>query len=163
MSDDSLFCKRCGKVMKPINFYGTNNLEKYPNGKLDLCKKCITARVDCWNSDTFLWILKECDIPYIPEEWNKLLAQYAADDPSKVKTTTVVGRYISKMKLNQWKKYRWADTEKLQELHNNLVAEKMRQQGFSEAEIAEQVQKNSFRKTFRCKKVFCFGCTKQQF
>lgn len=74
MADDGIYCKRCGKVMKPINFYGTNNLEKYPNGKLDLCKKCMTARVDCWNSDTFLWILKESDVPYIPEEWNKLLA-----------------------------------------------------------------------------------------
>lgn len=144
MPEESLYCKRCGKVMKPTNFYGTNDIEKYPSGKLDLCKKCITAHVDCWDSETFLWILKECDVPYVPDEWNKLLAKYAAEDPNGVKSTTVIGRYLAKMKLVQFKKYRYADTDKLRELKDNLVAEKMRQQGYTEVEIAEQIQKNSF-------------------
>jgi len=28
---------------------------------------------------------------------------------------SVVGKYLSKMKLKQWKNYCWADSEKLQE------------------------------------------------
>jgi hypothetical protein len=29
--------------------------------------------VDNFKPDTYLWILQECDVPYVPEEWNKLL------------------------------------------------------------------------------------------
>jgi len=54
--------------------------------------------VDNWNPDTFLWILQECDVPYVPEEWNKLLLSYGRDKAS-VTGTTIMGRYISKMKL----------------------------------------------------------------
>jgi hypothetical protein len=32
-------------------------------------------------------------------------------EKSKVKGTTVLGRYISKMKLKQYKDYRWKDNE----------------------------------------------------
>lgn len=142
--DDTIYCKRCGRILKPVNFYSSNNLEKYPNGKVDLCKKCMTAKVNCWDSDTYLWILKECDIPYLPSEWNKVLAEYASGkDPADIKTTTIIGRYISKMKLTQYKKARYADSEQLQQLQNNLVAEKMRAQGFSEGDIAEQIAKGS--------------------
>jgi hypothetical protein len=33
-----------------------------------------------------------------------------AKDPKKVGGTTIMGRYLSKMKLNQWKEYRWKDS-----------------------------------------------------
>ena len=69
--------------------------------------------VDNWNPDTYLWILQEADVPYIPNEWNGLMLKYA-QDPAKVKGTTIIGRYLSKMKLKQWSKYRWKDTEFLQ-------------------------------------------------
>jgi hypothetical protein len=32
--------------------------------------------VDNFNADSYLWILQECDVPYVPDEWNKLLAKY---------------------------------------------------------------------------------------
>ena len=56
--------------------------------------------VDNFNPDSYLWILQECDVPYVPEEWNKLLASYGKDR-SKLTGTTIVGRYLSKMKLKQ--------------------------------------------------------------
>ena len=80
-----------------------------------LCAKCMTMHVDNWNPDTYMWILQEADVPYIPDEWNKLMASYAKDR-SKVTGMTIVGRYLSKMKLKQFKQYRWKDTEFLQEL-----------------------------------------------
>jgi hypothetical protein len=55
-------------------------------------------RVDNWNPDTYMWILQECDVPYIPSEWDKLLASYAKDR-SKVTGVTIIGRYLAKMKL----------------------------------------------------------------
>jgi hypothetical protein len=71
--------------------------------------------VDNWNPDSYMWIIQEADVPYIPEEWNKLMASYAKDR-SKVTGMTIIGRYLSKMKLKQFREYRWKDTAFLQEL-----------------------------------------------
>ena len=48
------------------------------------------------------------------------MASYAKDK-SKVTGTTILGRYLSKMKLKQWRDYRWEHTEFLQELANNKI------------------------------------------
>jgi hypothetical protein len=120
------YCEKCHKTMGAEQFYTSNNLEKYTDdGKLHQCKKCITMHVNNWDPDTYLWILQEVDVPYVPKEWNKLLADYA-NKGSKVTGTTILGRYLSKMKLVQYKKYRWADTEFLQELANNEIEQTMR-------------------------------------
>jgi predicted ArsR family transcriptional regulator len=95
----------------------------------------MTLRVDNWDPDTYMWILQECDVPYIPEEWNKLMLSYAKDR-SKVTGTTIIGRYLSKMKLAQFKQYRWQDSEFLQDMANKKTEETMKRQGYSAAEIA---------------------------
>ena len=137
------FCKKCRATKNEDNFYKTKNLEKYPEGYLDQCKECITMHVDNWNSDTFLWILQECDVPYVPDEWNKLLASYAKD-PSSVTGMTIIGRYLSKMKLKQFKDFTWKDTAFLQEKANHEKEEAMKRQGYGAAEIAEIIEKGSF-------------------
>lgn len=130
--------------MSGEQFYSSNNLEKYPNdGKFPQCKKCITMHIDNWNPDTYLWILQEADVPYIPDEWNKLMASYARDG-KKVTGTTILGRYLSKMKLKQYKDYRWKDTKFLQELANNKIEQAMKRQGYDAAEIAQAIEKASF-------------------
>ena len=136
------YCEKCNRTMNADQFYGSNNLEKYPDGKLKQCKKCMTMHVDNFNSDTYLWILQECDVPYIPDEWNKLLATYGKD---KLKLTgmTIIGRYLSKMKLKQWRDFRWKDNEFLQELANSKIEEAMKRQGYEAAEIAQAVAKAS--------------------
>lgn len=129
------YCEKCNRTMSAEQFYTSNNLEKYPNdGKLKQCKKCITMHVDNWNPDTYLWILQEVDVPYVPEEWNKLLATYGKDK-SKLTGMSILGRYLSKMKLKQYKDYRWKDTEFLQELADNKLEQAMKRQGYSAAEI----------------------------
>jgi len=60
---------------------------------------------------------------------------------AEVTGTTILGRYISKMRLNQFKDYRWKDTEFLQELANSRIKETMERQGYSAAEIAEAIEK----------------------
>ena len=134
------YCEKCKRTMGENEFYSSNNLEKYPNdGKLRQCKKCITMHVDNWNPDTYLWILQEIDVPYIPEEWNKLMMTYAKDK-SRVTGTTILGRYLSKMKLKQFKNYRWKDTEFLQEMAEKKLTETMRRSGYDEHQIAAAVQ-----------------------
>ena len=140
---DTFYCEKCNRTMNIDNFYTSNNLDKYPNeGKIPICKKCMTSRVDNWDPDTFLWILQEVDVPYIPTVWDKLLGSYAKDK-SKVTGMTILGRYLSTMKLKQWKQYRWADNDFLQELENHKLEEAMKKQGYGAAQIAAAVDKNT--------------------
>jgi hypothetical protein len=99
--------------------------------------------VDNWNPDTYLWILQEADVPYIPDEWNKLMSTYARDN-KKLTGMTIIGRYLSKMKLKQYKDYRWKDNEFLQELANSKIEQTMKRQGYSAAEITQAIEKSSF-------------------
>ena len=138
------YCEKCNKTMGGDQFYSSNNLEKYPNeGKLNQCKKCITMHVDNWNPDTYLWILQEIDVPYIPEEWNKLMATYAKDR-NKLTGLSIIGRYLSKMKLKQFKDYRWKDNEFLQELNNSKIEQTMKRQGYDAQQIAQAINKATF-------------------
>ena len=138
------YCEKCNRTMGAEQFYTSNNLEKYPNdGKMPICKKCMTMHVDNWDPSTYMWILQEADVPYVPEEWNKLMASYAKDR-SKVTGMTIIGRYLSKMKLKQHKDYRWKDTEFLQELAQSKREQIMKQQGYDAQQIALANQRASF-------------------
>lgn len=132
---ESYFCEKCKKTMGADQFYGTNNKEKYPTGKLNRCKKCITMHIDNWNPDTYTWIMQECDVPYVPDEWDKLMAKYARD-PDKMTGLTIFGKYLSKMKLKQFKEYRWKDSDFLQQLENNKIEQSMKRQGYDAQQIA---------------------------
>ena len=143
MSRETYYCEKCNRTMGEENFYGSNNLEKYPDGKFKICKKCMTMHVDNWNPDTYLWILQDADVPYIPDEWNKLMASYAKDK-SKVTGMTIIGRYLGKMKLKQFKDYRWKDTEFLQKLANNKIEQTMKRQGYDAQQIATAINKATF-------------------
>ena len=140
---DKLYCDKCRSTKKVSNFYKTNNLEKYPEGYLNQCKDCITMHVDNWNPETFLWILQECDVPYVPDQWNKLLGSYARD-PSATKGTTILGRYLSTMKIKQYKDFRWKDTQFLQDKANHDKAEAMKRQGYDAQEIAKAIEEDNF-------------------
>jgi hypothetical protein len=132
------FCEKCKRTMSDKEFYGSHNLEKYPSGKLNQCKKCITMHVNNWDPSTYLWILQECDVPYVQREWDKLLADYGAD-PKKVTGTTIIGRYLSKMRLTQYKDKRWKDNEIIRRLEEKKMREAMTHQGYSSAQIDEAI------------------------
>lgn len=138
---DTFFCDKCQRTMRGTEFYGSNNLEKYPEGKLHQCKKCLTMHVDNWNSSTYMWILEECDVPYIPEEWNKLLQKYASEGKT-ITGTTILGRYLAKMKLKQFRDYRFKDTEFLQQMADHKMEETMKRQGYEAAEIAKVIEQS---------------------
>lgn len=41
------YCEHCHKTKPEKDFYGSNNLVKYPNnGKLTQCKQCISMHID---------------------------------------------------------------------------------------------------------------------
>lgn len=99
--------------------------------------------VDNWNPDTYLWILEDCDVPWVPKEWNDLMAKYAKDR-SKVTGTTIVGRYLSKMKLKQYADYRWADTNYFKEKAETELRTQMKAQGYGASDIDNAIQKTIY-------------------
>ena len=140
---ETYYCEKCNRTMNGTEFYSSNNLEKYPNdGKFPMCKKCMTMHVDNWNPETYLWILQEADVPYVPDEWNKLMEKYGRD-PQSMTGMTILGRYLSKMKLKQFKDYRWKDTKFLQQMANNKLEQTMKRQGYDAQQIATAIEKSS--------------------
>lgn len=139
----SHYCEKCNRTMDEKEFYRSNNLEKYPeNGLMNQCKKCLTMHVDNWNPETFLWILEEADVPWVPDEWNKLMMNYARD-PKKVTGVTILGRYLSKMRLKQHKDFRWKDTKFLQDMANKKMEDAMKAQGYQQEDIVKATAKAS--------------------
>lgn len=141
MAVDGLrFCETCHKTKKIADFYQSNNLEKYPDRVMNMCKSCMTMLVDNYDPKTYLWILQEADVPYIPEEWDKLLKKHGAD-PAKLTGATIMGRYLAKMKLKQFQDYRWVDTENLQKINESRIKDTMLRQGYSMSEIDPVLEK----------------------
>lgn len=102
------YCSKCRKTMADTNFY------TYKDGtKCELCKSCLTMHINNFEPETYLWLLEKFDVPYIEAEWNVLRDRAYAKDPYKMNGMSVFGKYLSKMKLKQWKEYTWADTERL--------------------------------------------------
>lgn len=129
-------CIKCGRIKdESLGFY------TYKNGqKTEMCKECMLAQVNIWKQDTYLWLLEKMDVPYAPWEWDNLRAKAYAKNPKKLNDTTVFGKYLSMMKLNQWKKYSWADTEKVQEQHR-LEQEARKQRGQDLEQEQDKYQK----------------------
>ena len=126
-------CTRCKKTMSEIKFY------TYKDGsKVEMCKDCLCAHVNNFEPDTFTWILKKMDVPYIPWEWNTLRDRKYQEDPKKgTGGPAVMGKYLAKMKLKQWydketgKPYTWEDSER-------LIAELGQEEELTEEEKAEE-------------------------
>ena len=122
------YCSKCNRTMADVNFY------TYKDGtKCELCKACLTMHINNFDPDTFLWLLEKFDVPWIPAEWNILRDRAYQKDPYKMNGMSVFGKYLSKMKLKQWNKYGWADTERLK-----LEAEEKAKLYGQPEEIAQQ-------------------------
>ncbi len=134
-------CQKCGRAKQELQFY------TYKNGqKTQLCKECLLMHVNIWQPDTFLWLIEKMDVPWVPGVWQNLREKAYAKNPQKKNDTTVFGKYLSQMKLKQWKIYGWADTEKAQEQWGkrnqqkqevNKAQQEIIQQQFDSGQITE--------------------------
>ena len=134
------FCEKCGKTMNENQFY------TYWDGtKTEMCKACLTMHIDNFDPETFLWLLEKMDVPYVPQEWNVLRDRAYAKNPN-LTGMSVFGKYLSKMKLKQWKDYRWKDTQEIQEKlakeaekakENNKKREEFLKEQYENGEISE--------------------------
>ena len=110
-------CVNCKREMEDTNFYIKKGGQRF-----DKCKGCLTLHVDNFDEETFLWILQQADVPYVPNQWNVLRDKAYAKNPNKMNGMSVIGKYLSKMKLKQWSKYTWADSQKLQQEYEQRQA-----------------------------------------
>lgn len=115
MEQTKRLCPRCKKSLSEISFYTNRKGEK-----TELCKKCLTAHVNAFNEDSFVWILKDLDYPYVPIEWNSLRDKVYAADPKRFNNSSMFGKYVAKMKLNQWKDKTFADSKSIIENTNKI-------------------------------------------
>ena len=125
------YCSKCRRTMDEKNFYQLKSGEKS-----ELCKSCETMHINNFEPDTFMWILKKYDVPYIESEWNILRDRAYQKDPYKMNGMSVVGKYMSKMKLKQWKMFTFADSEML----NAQVEEKQKAYGESKEVIEKRIE-----------------------
>ena len=128
-------CQKCGKMLdEDTQFY------TYKDGtKTEMCKKCLTMHIDNFDESTYLWLLEKMDVPYIPEEWNVLRERAYAKNPN-LNGMSVFGKYLSKMKLKQYKQYGWADTDKLNALNDEKRAIQKEEREKFEEEIKKQFE-----------------------
>ena len=138
--DKKYYCQKCGKWM------GENEFFTYKDKtKTEFCKKCLTMHIDNFDESTYLWLIQKMDLPYIPAEWNNIRDKLYEKDPEKVTSQSVFGRYLSKMKLTQWRDpetkipYGWKDTEMLQAKYAEAAAKHA-----EEVEKREQEAKEKF-------------------
>ena len=128
-------CEKCQRQMEDTNFY------TYRDGtKHKYCKACLTMHIDNFEPQTFLYILEDMDVPWLPWEWNNLRDKAYAKSPSKMNGMSVIGKYLSKMKLKQFKDVRWADSQRLQEQHEKAIKVKQEEQDAEAERVREQYQ-----------------------
>ena len=128
-------CQKCGKMLdEDTQFYTYKD-----STKTEMCKKCLTMHIDNFDESTYLWLLEKMDVPYIPEEWNVLRERAYAKNPN-LNGMSVFGKYLSKMKLKQYKQYGWADTEKLNALNDEKRAIQKEEREKFEEEIKKQFE-----------------------
>ena len=138
----SRICQKCGKMMDENTQFYT-----YKNGeKTEMCKKCLTMHIDNFDESTYLWLLEKMDVPYVPEEWNVLRDRAYAKNPN-LNGMSVFGKYLSKMKLKQWKEYGWADTDKLNALNSEKRSIQKKEREQFEAEIKKQFENGEIGET----------------
>ena len=129
-------CEKCGRTKEQTNFYMYKNGERSP-----LCKECTLAHVNVWQPQTFVWLLEEYDVPWLPWEWNSLREKAYIKNPQKKNDTTVFGKYLSKMRLKNFRDFHWSDTEELQKDHDLAEAQKNEDQDQLQLMYQEQLEK----------------------
>ena len=102
-------CPKCGKnTVRLQNCWKQKNGEYYP-----VCRSCLTANVDVQKPQTFLWILKEFDVPFIEHVWVNICKKSFAQDPVRFNAASVMGKYLRTMFMNQYHDMVFDDTYKL--------------------------------------------------
>lgn len=135
VGNEKIMCSKCKKTLATSSFFTQKD-----GTKADMCKKCMSMHVDSSNPETFLWILKKMDVPYIPAEWKSVYVKELQKKGDKISNSVVLGKYLSQMKLKQHSQYTWDDTERLQEDEKERLAKLEKNEQEYEEELRAQFE-----------------------
>lgn len=106
---DRTQCEKCGRLRKnSSDFFKDLHGNLYP-----VCRDCLTSGIDNRDPDTYTWVLKELDAPYIDTIWVKIANEEFVRNPKKFGPKSVLGKYLRRMRTAQFKGNYWADSEAL--------------------------------------------------
>lgn len=100
-------CMKCGKVKRTCDFY-----KKKDGTRASLCKQCISMHIDNRKPETFLWILKDFDVPYVEDVWVTMTNRAYMRNPQAFGSMSVIGTYLRTMLMAQYRNYGYADSDK---------------------------------------------------
>lgn len=91
---------KCGRELSEINFYQSKS-PFFPNGKVNICKKCLKEMVDLKEINTVYSVMQMLDIPFYYDIWEKCL-----------ESNNPLGGYIRQANsgINQFSGARWKDS-----------------------------------------------------
>jgi hypothetical protein len=69
--------------------------------------------IDNRRPDTFKWILKKMDVPYVEKKWVELANKSYMKNPATFGPMSVIGTYLRTMNMEQYKNLTYADSEKI--------------------------------------------------
>lgn len=103
-------CTKCGKEKQHKDFFKN----PWTGERADLCKACLTAHIDNYDPETFMWILEMFDVPYVKHVWiEQTNKQVAKKGPNNLNGGSVIGMYLRLMRMNQYKDSHFKDSDKL--------------------------------------------------
>lgn len=118
-ANERITCEKCGRSLFAKDFY-----QLQTGNKLPICKTCLTSNLENDKPETFDWILKKFDVPYLPTVWAQMARDAFSKNPKKYGSNSVLGIYLRSMRMGQYKNYHYGDTEKYYKEHAPEFLEK---------------------------------------
>ena len=105
-------CRECGQDLPETEFWEVR-IGRNEHKRFDKCKQCCLKSIDIYDYKSIIPLLEELNFPYIQEQLSTVYQRNWDKDPS---CRTVIGRYLSKMKLASFRSYTFEDSDMLNEL-----------------------------------------------
>lgn len=137
-------CEECGKNKDANNYF----LHNRDGSWCSRCKDCMCGDIDNRDPDTFVPVLKEMDFPYVPRLWVEIANQAYMKNPSTFGCKSVLGRYVAKFAMFQYRGLGFDDAEEAEvrlygtKEERKLYKEKMRKK-LERGSITEEQYENA--------------------
>lgn len=123
-------CEVCGRVKRGRVFW-----TKKDGTKMDVCCDCIYATIDNKRPETFMWVLKELDAPFVEDVWVGICRKKYEEEPDNFQNAKVLGIYVRVMRnMIAYKDKTFADTEELNK--DNIEFRKQHESAIADAKAS---------------------------
>lgn len=105
-----IVCPICQRTLQETRFL----IDKHNDitGRTQMCMDCMCTGIDNRAPSTFLHILQHFNKPYIESTWAKIANRTYQKNPMEFGPTSVIGKYLKAMNMNQFSNLSFADSDK---------------------------------------------------